>query len=416
MKYLLVWCLLCVTFFDAKIRRVGAGEAYTSIKEAIAQAHSGDTIWVTQGVYKEGNISIDKPLTLIGENRPILDGEMKYEILSFRANRIHLKGFKIINSGEDEVENIGAIRLYDSHYSSIVDNIFENNYFGIYIQRGYRCLIQHNRFTSTRATSQERSGDGIHAWVSAELWIKDNYVSGYKDGIYLEKVINSYIYHNVSYKNLRYGLHFMFSDNNVYVRNVFRNNNAGVAVMYSKNVGMAYNLFSDNWGDAAYGLLLKDISFSKIKHNTFRSNTTAVLMDGATKIDLQNNAFENNGWGLKINANCMENRIFTNNFINNTFDVGTNGTMVMNTFKHNYWDKYEGYDLDKNRIGDVPYHPLSWYAVLTEKNPSVMLLYRTFFVELLNKIEKFIPSLTPENFVDEAPMMRKNTLKMKNSA
>jgi nitrous oxidase accessory protein len=27
----------------------------------------------------------------------------------------------------------------------------------------------------------------------------------------------------------------------------------------------------------------------------------------------------------------------------------------------NYWDKYEGYDLDKNKIGDIPYHPLSLY-------------------------------------------------------
>jgi parallel beta-helix repeat (two copies) len=97
---------------------------------------------------------------------------MKYEILSFRANHIVLKGFKIINSGEDEVENIGAIRLYNSQYTTIEDNIFENNYFGIYIQRGYKCLIQNNKITSTRAKSQEGSGDGIHAWVSQEIWIK----------------------------------------------------------------------------------------------------------------------------------------------------------------------------------------------------------------------------------------------------
>lgn len=408
MRFFIGCFLLYSALGLAKTWQVGANTSIKTIKKAISLAQKGDTILVQKGHYKEGNINIDKPLTIIGENHPILDGEMKYEILSFRANHIHLQGFKIINSGKDEVENIGAIRLYDSHYSSIKDNFFENNYFGIYIQRGYKCLIQNNKFISNRAVSQEQSGNGIHAWVSAELWIKNNYISGYKDGIYLEKVINSYIYNNTSYKNLRYGLHFMFADHNVYVKNTFRNNNAGVAVMYSKNVGMAYNLFSDNWGDAAYGLLLKDISFSKIKHNTFRSNTTAVLMDGATKIDLQNNNFLNNGWGLKINANCIENRIFTNNFINNTFDVGTNGTMVMNTFKHNYWDKYEGYDLDKNQIGDIPYHPLSWYSVLIEKNPAVMLLYRTFFVELLNRIEKFLPSLTPENFIDEYPMMKQN--------
>lgn len=391
----------------SNVLKVGKNDQYSTIKAAVAAAKSGDTIVVESGIYKEGNISIDKPLSLIGVGRPVLDGQMKYEILSFRANHIVLKGFKIINSGEDEIVNIGAVRLYDSHFSTIENNIFENNYFGIYIQRGYRCLIQNNKITSKRATSQERSGDGIHAWVSEELWIKNNYIKGHKDGIYLEKVVNSYVFHNYSKKNLRYGLHFMFANNNVYVNNTFDDNNAGVAVMYSNNVGMAGNNFINNWGDASYGLLLKDISFSKIKHNRFQNNTTAILLDGVTKIDFFKNDFENNGWGMKISSNCMENKIINNNFINNVFDVSTTGSMTMNDFKKNYWDKYEGYDLNKDKIGDVPFHPLSLYSVLVENNPAVMLLFRTFFVDLLDKTEKIIPSLTPENFVDQQPLMQK---------
>ncbi|MBN9313442.1 MAG: nitrous oxide reductase [Chryseobacterium sp. 39-10] len=391
----------------ANTLKVGKNEQFKTIKEAVAASKSGDTILVQSGVYKEGNINITKPLTLLGINRPVLDGEMKYEILSFRANHIFLKGFKIINSGEDEIENIGAIRLYDSQYSTIENNVFENNYFGVYIQRGFRCLIQNNKFLSSRSTSQEGIGDGIHAWVSQELWIKNNYIEGHKDGIYLEKVTQTYVYHNYSKNNLRYGLHFMFANDNVYVANTFDNNNAGVAVMYSNNVGMVGNNFINNWGDGSYGLLLKDISFSKIKHNRFHSNTVGIFLDGATKIDFYRNDFENNGWGMKINANCMENRISGNNFINNTFDVSTNGTMVMNSFKGNYWDKYDGYDLDKNGVGDVPFHPLSLYSYLVENNPSVMLLFRTFIMDLLDKTEKIIPSLTPESFVDDYPLMKK---------
>lgn len=399
--------LLFPVIFFSNVLKVGKNETYKTIKSAVASSKSGDSIMVESGVYKEGNISITKPLVLIGIGRPVLDGEFKYEILSFRSNHIILKGFKIINSGEDEVENIGAIRLYDSHFTTIENNIFENNYFGIYVQRGYRCLIQNNRITTSRSKSQEGVGDGIHAWVSQELWIKNNYISGHKDGIYLEKVVQSYIYNNDSVKNLRYGLHFMFSNDNVYVSNIFDNNNAGVAVMYSNNVGMVGNKFINNWGDGSYGLLLKDISFSKIKHNVFESNTVAIFLDGATKIDFYQNDFQNNGWGMKINANCMENRVKRNNFINNTFDVSTNGTMVMNDFKNNYWDKYEGYDLNKDGIGDIAFHPLSLYSYLVEKNPSVMLLFKTFIVDLLDKTEKVIPSLTPETFVDEQPLMKK---------
>ena len=87
--------------------------------------------------------------------------------------------------------------------------------------------------------------------------------------------------------------------------------------------------------------------------------------------------------------------------------MSTSGSMTMNDFKKNYWDKYEGYDLDKDKIGDVPFHPLSLYSVLVENTPSIMLLFKTFFVDLLDKTEKIIPSLTPENFVDEQPLMKK---------
>jgi len=102
----------------------------------------------------------------------------------------------------------------------------------------------------------------------------------------------------------------------------------------------------------------------------------------------------------------MDNTITHNNFLGNTFDISTNGSLVLNTFDQNYWDKYEGYDLDKNGLGDVPYHPLSLFAVLTENNPSAMILFRSFMITLLDKSEKILPSITPDNFVDHQPLMK----------
>ena len=102
----------------------------------------------------------------------------------------------------------------------------------------------------------------------------------------------------------------------------------------------------------------------------------------------------------------MDNEIVNNNFKGNTFDMATNGSLVMNTFDSNYWDKYEGYDLNKDGIGDVPYHPLSLFAVLVESTPSTMLLYRSFMITLLDKSEKVLPSITPDNFIDNSPLMK----------
>ncbi len=398
--------LILPIFAFSAVFKVGKNEQYKIIKSAIAAAQSGDTIFVQKGHYIEGTIDLQKSITLIGIDRPVIDGNMNGEIITFNADNIVLKGFKLINSGRDEIRSVAAVHIYTSADSVIDNNIFENNHFGIYVQRGLRVLISNNKITTNRGTSEENIGDGIHLLGSREIWVKNNYISGHKDGIYLEKNAKCFVFHNLSRHNLRYGLHFMFSNDSVYTGNVFDNNEAGVAVMYAMNVSMYDNKFINNWGDSVFGLLLKEISYSKIKGNTFQNNTTAIFADGATKIDFYNNQFENNGWAIKINSNCMENKLMRNNFVNNTFDVSTNGTVVMNEFRFNYWDKYEGYDLDKDKIGDVPFHPLSLYSVLVEQNASVMLLFRSFLVDMLDRTEKIIPSLTPESFVDDQPLMK----------
>jgi parallel beta-helix repeat protein len=91
--------------------------------------------------------------------------------------------------------------------------------------------------------------------------------------------------------------------------NIFRQNGAGVAVMFTRRVKMFNNFFEDNWGDAAYGLLLKEISDSYILHNTFKGNTSGIYMEGTNRIELEENSFINNGWGMKIQASCMDNVI-----------------------------------------------------------------------------------------------------------
>src|SRR5690606_2758250 len=140
----------------------------------------------------------------------------------------------------------------------------------------------------------------------------------------------------------------MFSHNDTYLGNTCRNNGAGVAVMYSKEVRMENNLFDKNWGPSAYGILLKDISNSHIEHNRFVQNTVAIHMEGSSRIEISRNTFQSNGWALKVQASCDDNNFRQNNFFGNSFDVATNGTMMLNRFSSNYWDKYEGYDINKD--------------------------------------------------------------------
>lgn len=408
MKYLLfIFSLFTlVTHLQATTRQVGKKKEYATITAAIKAANTGDTVLVSAGLYREKNLIIAKKIVLKGTGYPVLDGEKKYEVISIKTNGVVVEGFRIIHSGVSSIEDMGGIKIYDSRDVVIKNNILEDTFFGIYVQYGKHCIIENNRITAY-ALEEQQSGNGIHCWKSDSLQIIGNTVSGHRDGIYFEFVTNSVIWRNTSFRNIRYGLHFMFSHNDAYISNHFTHNGAGVAVMYSHGVKMYSNVFEENWGDAAYGLLLKEISDSYIDGNTFIKNTSGIYMEGASRIHMQKNQFQNNGWGMKIQASCMDIEVTKNNFIGNTFDVGTNGSLVLNTFNSNYWDKYDGYDLNKDKVGDVPYRPVSMYSMIVEKNPPAMLLFRSFITTLLDKTEKVLPSLTPEGLKDNLPQMKR---------
>ena len=120
----------------------------------------------------------------------------------------------------------------------------------------------------------------------------------------------------------------------------------------------------------------------------------------------EKNDFIQNGYGLKVMANCRLDTFVLNNFTGNTFDASTNGELKENLFEKNYWDKYEGYDLNRDAVGDIPYRPVSLYSVLVDQMPYAIMLMRSFTIDLLNKAEKNIPSIVPETFIDNKPIMK----------
>jgi nitrous oxidase accessory protein len=403
-------CMLCLPLLaGARTIHAGKGRAISTVTAAIARAAHGDTVMIHPGLYVEGNIVVPKTICLIGNGWPVLDGNKRSEVLSVRAPSVVVSGFVVRRSGAASMDDPGAIKVYNTHDVTISGNVLDDNFFGIYILHGKRCTVSNNRITSY-GRDEQAIGNGIHAWKSDSLLIMNNQITGHRDGIYFEFVTNSRIKDNIAERNVRYGLHFMFSHRDAYTHNVFRNNGAGVAVMFTRQVTMADNVFEENWGDAAYGLLLKEISDSEITGNKFVRNTSGIHMEGTSRILVERNVFASNGWGMKIQASCMDNEVRDNNFIANTFDIGTNGSLVLNTFNSNYWDKYEGYDLNKDLVGDVAYRPLSLFSVIVETNPPAMLLFRSFMVTLLDRSEKILPSLTPDNFIDNKPRMRRVAL------
>lgn len=403
--------ILLLSFFltsDAKTIIVGANRPVKTLKQAILLANDKDTVRLQAGTYKEGNIILAKSITLIGENAT-LDGDNQFEIITVSGRNITISGLRFQNSGYSSLNDYAALKVIDATSVLIEGNQFLNSYFAIHVNNTVHCTVRNNRITGLPKTEQT-TGNGIHLWKCSYALIESNFITGHRDGIYFEFVTHSTIQKNVSRKNIRYGLHFMYSNDDVYLHNTFHDNGAGVAVMYSRKVTMGFNHFEQNWGPSAYGILLKDISDGRISNNVFFKNTMAIHMEGTSRMEVEKNVFKENGWAMKVQASCDNNNIHHNNYFGNSFDVATNGTMVLNRFYNNYWDKYDGYDLDKDGFGDVPYHPVNLYSMIVEENPNSLILLRSFTVQLLDKAEKAIPGLTPEDLIDDKPSIKPNRL------
>jgi len=376
-----------------------------SIKEAIAIANDHDTIQIKKGVFKEFGVKINKPLTIIGENYPVIDGEEQGEIITITSDSVVVDGLLLKNVGNSYTEDFAAIRVKRSNYFEIRNLMIENLFFGIYIEKSNFGKILNNKIKG-EAVKEYNSGNGIQLWYSHDITIENNHIQNMRDGIYFEFADKSIIKNNTSINNIRYGLHFMFSNDDVYEGNTFKENGAGVAVMFSKHITMARNKFLNNWGSASYGLLLKEINDAKIVENVFDQNTIAISIEGSNRVDYIDNNFNNNGWALKVRGACYANTFSNNNFLYNSFDVSYNSKINDNSFDHNYWSNYTGYDLDKNGIGDVPYRPVKLFSYIVNRTPETMILLRSLFIDIIDFSEKVSPVFTPDNLVDNNPLIK----------
>lgn len=393
-----------IAMLQAKTIEVCSDCTIQSLKKAIEIAEDGDEIFLKKGVYFENEVEINKAITIYGEEGTVIDGNNVGNILRFTASNFVLRNVKIINVPVSYTKDFTAIKVVRCKNFTIENVRLDQVFFGILIEKSHYGKILNNISSST-ARDEANSGNGIHIWHSSNMEVMGNEVFGMRDGIYFEFVTESKIHNNISHDNIRYGLHFMFSNNDTYYNNEFKNNGAGVAVMFSKFIIMYQNKFTHNWGSSSYGLLLKEIYDTQIYDNIFEENTIGIKGEGCTRITYKNNTFLRNGWAIKIAGACYANIFEKNDFMHNSLDLAYNTKVNDNKFDQNYWSEYTGYDLDKDGIGDVPYRPVKLFSYIVNRTPEALVLLRSLFVDIINFSEKVSPVFTPDDLMDRKPIM-----------
>ncbi|MGZ3797639.1 MAG: nitrous oxide reductase family maturation protein NosD [Pseudobdellovibrionaceae bacterium] len=382
--------------------------SYTTVQAAIEAATDDAEIHIHPGIYNETNIIVDKRVQIIGakDHASVFDGQDREGIFLIKTSGVAIRGLRLINTGYAATRDIAAIRVENTKDCLVDDNEIVDSSYAVYLAKVSSCSVLRNQILTHRSGATA-SGSGIHVWSGKNITIANNDIQGHRDGIYFEFVESSQIVDNFSHSNLRYGLHFMFSNSNNFQRNRFIRNESGVAVMYSKNIVMKANRFEQSNGAASYGILLKDISGSLIHGNLFGENTTGMYVEGTTHTQVIENDFIDNGWALRLVSSSDENNFVENNFLANTFEVTALPGWTTNTFERNYWSHYQGLDLDHDGIGDLPYRPVRLSAVWMQTIDGASLLLNSFFMSILDQAESVIPSITPDHIMDPHPLIRR---------
>ncbi len=219
---------------------------YTKIQDAVDNASDGDTVFVFSGRYRQGEITINKRIGLIGENRntTIYDGDHRYAFV-ITENNVNVSGFNITISQD-------AICIY-SNNNTIMDNIFYSCGRGIHLFEG----SSYNKISRNIFNCISWAGIWV-GYVFASEYCSNNEIShniisncNTNGGILLSKnrfilICNNY------FGNNSVAINFWDAGSQITIcNNIFYKNEKGIFIMEGKNI-IKNNNFILNKVDASF--------------------------------------------------------------------------------------------------------------------------------------------------------------------
>jgi nitrous oxidase accessory protein len=390
----------------AEVLSVGQNQ-FPSLQSAIAAAKPGDTIRVLAGTY-DGQIVLDKPLTLEGLGKPVLRGTGQGSVVIVTADHCTIRGFVIERSGNDLTAEDSGL-LLKSNENTIEDNELRDVLYGIYLYHSQRNTIRGNTVRGRCQLEVGERGAALHLWNSPGNTIEDNTISDARDGMYIQSSPGNAVRRNHVFA-VRYGLHYMSSDDNRFEDNIFSNNVAGAAIMYSRRIELRRNAFTHNRGFSSFGILFQDCEEAVAEDNFIVDNATGVFMEALRRSTFRRNVIAQNDLALLMFGNSDRNRFSENNFIANLSPLHLVGkrstTQWQDGGRGNYWSDYDGYDLDGDGVGDVPHKVQNVFEYLEGNYPRLRLYLSSAAAQSLATAEKTFPVLKGSSEVDNAPLVK----------
>ncbi len=382
--------------------------SYPPLQPLINKVKKGEAFIVPPGTYS-GPVYVEQAITLDGQGKVTIDAGGKGSVVILDTDGAVLKNFHLTNSGDHHNDLDSGVQIR-GNFNVVKDNVIDNCLFGIDMQQSENNIVKRNTISSKNEELGMR-GDAIRLWYSFNNKITYNTINDTRDMVVWYSKNNT-IKHNVTHGG-RYGLHFMYSQFNDVQFNEYYNTSVGIFLMYSDSVVIKNNIISHATGAAGVGIGFKETSDVTVANNQILFSSAALSIDVSpyqpdTKNHFTNNLLAFNNVGIRFLADWKDNIFKNNHFKANISQIIVSGgkTANRNDWDGNYWDDYEGFDLDNDDIGDTPHDIYAYADQIWQDVPGAQFYKGSAMLELIGFLERLAPFSEPNLLVrDKAPLM-----------
>lgn len=351
-------------------------------------------------------------VTIEGEPGTVISAGGKDSVIVISADDVTIKELTITGSGTSYTQADSGIGLRSVNNAKLQNNKIVDCLFGIDVYGGKNITIQGNDIASKNLDIGLR-GDAIRLWTVTDSEVSENRWSHSRDVVswYSKKIL----FKDNHGSDSRYSLHSMYSEHLRIQNNVFKRNKVGIFLMYGTDFIITNNHIEKALGATGMGIGLKESSNIFAQNNTINYSAVGILVDNSPfKVGSRNwfhgNKMAFNGKGVVLSNDLPGGEFKKNIFLGNLEDVDSesrNGSKSI--WDKNYWDKYEGFDQNKDDIGDTSFIVRKYGDTLRGRDPKAAFFHGTPLVTLLRLIEEVANIGEPTVVLtDHNPLLVKN--------